>query len=84
MYFDGEIPDYRLIGTLNPGKTPETPDLSGLTRFDCIGFGSKSGTQTHTKINLGLDSEFNSIHFDIEINKRLKFLTPKMFGSKNV
>jgi hypothetical protein len=36
MYFDGEIPDYRLIGTLNPDKTPETPDLSGLTRFDCI------------------------------------------------
>ncbi len=36
MYFDGEIPDYRLIGTLNPDKTPETPDLSGLTRLDCI------------------------------------------------
>ena len=35
MYFDGEIPDYRLIGTLNPDKTPETPDLSGLTRLDC-------------------------------------------------
>jgi len=30
-----------------------------------------------TKINLGLDSEFNSIHFGIETNKRLKFLTPK-------
>ena len=27
MYFDGEIPDYRLIGKLNPDKTPETPDL---------------------------------------------------------
>jgi hypothetical protein len=36
MYFDGEIPDYRLIGTLNLDKTPETPDLSGLTRLDCI------------------------------------------------
>jgi hypothetical protein len=35
MYFDGEIPDYRLIGKLNPDKTPETPDLSGLTRSDC-------------------------------------------------
>jgi len=34
MYFDGEIPDYRLIGTLKPDKTPETPDLSGLTRLD--------------------------------------------------
>ena len=33
------------------------------------------------KINLGLDSEFNSIHFGIEININLKFLTPKMFGS---
>ena len=35
-----------------------------------------------TKINLGLDSEFNYIHFGIEINKRWKFLTHKMFGSK--
>jgi hypothetical protein len=34
-------------------------------------------TQTQTKIDLGLDSEFNSIHFGIEINKRLKFLTSK-------
>jgi len=32
MYFDGKIPDYRLIGTLNPDNTPETSDLSGLTR----------------------------------------------------
>ena len=31
MYFDGEIPDYRLIGTLNPDKTPETPDLKKKT-----------------------------------------------------
>jgi len=38
MYFDREIPDYRLIGILNPDKTPETPDLSGLTRFYCILF----------------------------------------------
>ncbi len=38
MYFDGEIPDYRLIGKLNPEKTPETPDLSGLTRFDCSNY----------------------------------------------
>jgi hypothetical protein len=30
-----------------------------------------------TKINLGLDLEFNSIHFGIEINRRLKLLTPK-------
>jgi len=30
------------------------------------------------KINLGLDSEFNSMHFGIEINKCLKFLGPKM------
>ena len=36
MYFEGEIPDDQLIGTLNPDKTPETPDLSGLTRFDCM------------------------------------------------
>ncbi len=28
--------DYILIGKLNPDKTPETPDLSGLTRSDCI------------------------------------------------
>ncbi len=31
------------------------------------------GPKTKTKIN----SEFNSIHFGIEINKHLKFLTPK-------
>ncbi len=30
------IPDYRLNGKLNPDKTFETPDQSGLTRFDCI------------------------------------------------
>ena len=33
MYFDGEIPDYRLIGTLNPDKTPET-DLSRFVRIN--------------------------------------------------
>ncbi len=37
------------------------------------------GCEPKTKINLGLDSEFNSIHFDLEINKRLKFLTPISF-----
>jgi len=36
-------------------------------------------TQTQTKINLVLDSEFNSMHFGIEINKRLKLLTPISF-----
>ena len=35
-----------------------------------------------TKINFGLDSDFNYIHFGIEINKRLKFLRPKMLGSR--
>jgi len=29
------------------------------------------------KFNLGLDSEFNSLHFGIEISKSLKFLRPK-------
>jgi len=38
----------------------------------------KTQTQTH----FGLDSDFNSIHFGIEINKRLKLLRPKMFGSR--
>ncbi len=31
------------------------------------------------KINLGLDSEFNSIHFGIEIDKCLTFLRPEKF-----
>ncbi len=35
--------------------------------------------KTPKKINSGLDSEFNSIHFGIEINKSLKFLRPKNF-----
>ena len=30
------IPDYRLTGKLNPDKTFETPELSGLMRVDCI------------------------------------------------
>jgi len=34
-------------------------------------------TQNQNQINLGLDSEFNSIHFGIETNKRLKVLAPK-------
>ena len=34
-----------------------------------------------TKINFGLDPEFNSIHVGIKINKCLKFLT---FGSRKV
>ena len=29
-----------------------------------------------TKINFGLDLEFDFIHFGIEINKYLRFLTP--------
>jgi len=32
-------------------------------------------TKPKTRINLGLNSEFNPIHFGIEINQRLKFLT---------
>jgi hypothetical protein len=43
---------------------------------DRLGFGSGSRPKP---INLGLDSEFNSIHFGIEINKCLKFLRPKKF-----
>ena len=35
--------------------------------------------KSKTEINLGLDLEFKSIHFGIEINKNLKFLTPKTF-----
>jgi len=36
IYFDGGIPDYQLTRKLNPDKTFETPELSGLTRSDCI------------------------------------------------
>ncbi len=28
--------NYRLTGNLNPDKTFETPELSGLTRSDCV------------------------------------------------
>ena len=38
MYLDGEIPDYRFFGKLNPDKPPETPDLSGLTSLDILEF----------------------------------------------
>ena len=38
-----------------------------------LGPGCELKPKPQTKIN----SEFNSIHFGIEINKRLKFLTPK-------
>jgi len=31
----------------------------------------------------GFDLEINSMHFDIEISKFLKFLTPNIFGSKH-
>ena len=38
-----------------------------------LGLGPECELKPKPKIN----SEFNSIHFGIEINKRLKFLTPK-------
>lgn len=38
--------------------------------------------KTKIKINLLPMKEFNSTHFGMEINKRFKFLTHKMFGSK--
>jgi hypothetical protein len=48
-----------------------------------FGFGSwvwtMTQTQTQKEINLGLDSEFNSIHFGIEIKECLKVLRPKKF-----
>ena len=40
-----------------------------------LGLGPGCGPKPKPKIN----SEFNSIHFGIEINKCLKFLTPKNF-----
>jgi len=49
MYFYGEIPDYRLIGTLNPDKTPETPDWSGLMRSE---LGNQSQSNQIVVINL--------------------------------
>ena len=49
-----------------------------------IGSGSRVGAKTQSKSG----SEFNSIHFGIEISKRLKFLrpilNPKFLGLKNV
>jgi len=42
-----------------------------IERADILAWGPK--TQTPKKINLGLDSELNSIHFGIEIDKCLKF-----------
>ncbi len=39
-----------------------------------IGSGSRVVTQSQTKVNSGLDSEFYSIHFGIENKERLKFL----------
>jgi hypothetical protein len=41
----------------------------------------KPRPKPETKINFGLDPEFDSIHVGIKINKCLKFLT---FGSRNV
>ena len=42
----------------------------GLARHFGLGFGSEPKTKPKPpkKINLGLDSELNSIHFGIEIN----------------
>ncbi len=37
--------------------------------------------QTYTRPKKGSDSEFNSIHFGMEINKSLKFLRHKIFFS---
>ena len=46
---------------------------SGILAWVSLGFGFGSWvwaqTQTQEEINLGLDSEFNSINFGIEINK---------------
>jgi hypothetical protein len=43
-----------------------------------LNLGSGPRPKPPKKINsMGLDSEFNSIHFGIEINKCLKFLGPK-------
>ena len=50
------------------------PDISPQKKY-ILGLGPGCETKPKTKIN----SEFNSIHFGIEINKRLKFLTPISF-----
>ena len=53
--------------------------------FEIYGLGHvDSGPRPKPKKNknLGLDSEFNSIHFGKEINKCLKFETKKFLGLK--
>ena len=40
-----------------------------------LGLGPRCGPKPKAKTKI--NSEFNSKHFGIEINKRLKFLTPK-------
>ena len=53
--------------------------LIGFRLVMSLGFGSGPRPNLKTKINLCLDYKFNSIHSGIEINKCLKFLTPKSF-----
>jgi hypothetical protein len=72
MYFDGEIPDYRLIGTLNPDKTPETPDLSGLTSLDC-------NSMEHFRLHLFIKKPLH-IHFRAEL--KIKIPYPKKLQKK--
>ena len=68
MYFDEEIPYYRLVGTLNPDKTPEIPDLSGLTRLDCKYIGDKLSDVFELKTK----KQFFVLTFYIFPNPRLK------------
>ena len=42
--------NYRLTGNLNPDKTFETPELSGLTRSDCIHLRKKIRRSENTYI----------------------------------
>jgi hypothetical protein len=68
-----------------PDKVILDNKKSYLVYFDNFHFHFFTYGQTldPKKINLGLDSEFNSIHFCIEINKSLKFLRPeKLLGPK--
>ena len=44
-----------------------------------IGSRSRVRTQTQAQKLMDVDSEFNSIHFGIEIKKRLKMFTPISF-----
>jgi hypothetical protein len=61
--------------------------LASLVQTFWLGFGSwdRAQTQTQTqnptrpKSQQDPDSEFNSIHFVIEINKCLKFLRPEKY-----